>query len=275
MSLLVDMMADTLDQSYRERAQVAVQGPARRPAGLVGVALLVLLGLLSGTAVAAARARQQAGEGLRSGLGAQAREQAAATDALAGQVEQLRSDVEQVRARALGTGAQGRASAAALAALAVASATSPVRGPGLTVTVDDAPTGDPDQVPVAPGGLPPGRVQDRDLQDVVNALWAAGAEAVAVNGQRLTALSAIRSAGETVLVDFTLLAPPYVVAAVGDTDALQLQLVDGPAGRRLSTLAGAYGIVVDVRRASEVSLAAAGVPALRHAVPVTAAGARR
>ena len=43
---------------------------------------------------------------------------------------------------------------------------------------------------------------DRDLQVIVNGLWAAGAEAIAVNGQRLTACSAIRSAGEAILVDF-------------------------------------------------------------------------
>jgi uncharacterized protein YlxW (UPF0749 family) len=73
--------------------------------------------------------------------------------------------------------------------------------------------------------VPEGRVRDADLQDVVNGLWAAGAEAVAVDGQRLTALSAIRSAGESVLVDLRPLSPPYTVEAVGDPAALEVGFV--------------------------------------------------
>ena len=56
-----------------------------------------------------------------------------------------------------------------------------------------------------------GRVLDRDLQVMVNALWAAGAEAIAINGQRLTARSAIRYAGEAILLDFRPLVPPNVM----------------------------------------------------------------
>ena len=68
----------------------------------------------------------------------------------------------------------------------------PVTGPGMVVRLDDAPTGDGDGADVDPrtDDDADGRVTDRDLQTVVNEVWAAGAEAVAVNGQRLTALSA-------------------------------------------------------------------------------------
>ncbi|MGO1341870.1 MAG: DUF881 domain-containing protein, partial [Cellulosimicrobium funkei] len=64
-----------------------------------------------------------------------------------------------------------------------------------------------------------------DLQRVVNALWAGGAEAVAINDQRLTGLSAIRSAGDAVLVDLQPLVGPYRVEAIGDPDAMRTSLL--------------------------------------------------
>ena len=65
-----------------------------------------------------------------------------------------------------------------------------------------------------------GRVRDRDLQRVINGLWESGAEAISINGQRLTALSAIRAAGDAILVDNRPLVPPYTVLAVGDGERL-------------------------------------------------------
>ena len=69
--------------------------------------------------------------------------------------------------------------------------------------------------PAGDGGPDLARVLDTDIQLVVNGLFASGAEAVAVNGQRITVLSPIRSAGEAVLVGFRPLTPPYTVTAVG------------------------------------------------------------
>ena len=108
-----------------------------------------------------------------------------------------------------------------------------------------------------------GRVLDRDLQDAVNGLWAAGAEAVSVNGLRLNALTAIRSAGEAVLVDFRPLSPPYVLRAVGDAAGLERAFQTGEAGRRLATYPGLYGIAVGVRRARALELPAARLPDLQ------------
>ena len=80
-----------------------------------------------------------------------------------------------------------------------------------------------------------GRVLDRDLQELVNGLWAAGAEAVSVDGQRLTARTAIRSAGEAVLVDFRPLSPPYVVRGARATPAGSSRPSStATAGRRLA-----------------------------------------
>jgi uncharacterized protein YlxW (UPF0749 family) len=109
-----------------------------------------------------------------------------------------------------------------------------------------------------------GRVTDRDLQTVVNEIWAAGAEAVAVNGQRLTALSAIRSAGDAVLVDFRPLTPPYRIEAVGDPHKLRETFVGGFGGSYLQVLQG-YGITYAVEDRDRLKLAASAGVRLRYA----------
>lgn len=281
MSLLVDMMANTLDEAYAERAarrpdpphrppEAAVRGGRGRWTVLVG---LVAVGLLAGTAIAQVRAREVDSRGVRTGLAQEVRDRAARSDALAAQAAALREQVAAAREQALGTDAAGRETARRLAELEAASAASPVRGPGVVVTLDDADRGQgvaPE--PLRAGTVAEGRVSDRDLQDVVNGLWAAGAEAVAVNGQRLGAMTAIRSAGDAVLVDLRPLSPPYVVEAVGDPGDLQVGFVDGPSGHRLSTLASLYGIEFDVERAEGLTLPGATAPRLRAVTPAPGAG---
>jgi uncharacterized protein YlxW (UPF0749 family) len=185
---------------------------------------------------------------------------------MSAQAAALGEAVARTRAQMLGTDARGQAAAAEVAALELASGTVAVRGPGLVVTLDDASSlgsGSADR-----GGQPgDGRVYDRDLQVVVNALWAAGAEAVSVNNQRLTALTAIRSAGEAVLVDLRPLSPPYVLRAVGDVDTLEPRFVDSPTARTFQTWTSLYGIGFEVKRGTDLRLPAASPPDLRLARP--------
>ena len=280
MSLLVDMMANTLDEAYAERAagrratpHPGAAPPVHRRSRWLPLVGLIVVGVVTGTAIASVRAREVETRGVRAGLAQEVRDRTARSDALAVRAAALRDEVAAARQQALGSDAEGRELARRVAALEAASATAAVRGPGVVVTVDDADAGD-DAAPDAlrGGTVPEGRVSDRDLQDVVNGLWAAGAEAVAVNGQRLGPLTAIRSAGDAVLVDLRPLSPPYVVEAVGDPGDLQVDFVDGPSGRRLATLASLYGIEFDVERADALTLAGAPAPQLRAAV--SQAGAR-
>ena len=80
------------------------------------------------------------------------------------------------------------------------------------------------------------------MQRVVNGLWESGAEAVSINGQRLTALSAIRAAGDAILVDNKPLVPPYTVLAVGDGQRLSTRFQDSADGLYLHALQENYGI---------------------------------
>jgi uncharacterized protein YlxW (UPF0749 family) len=281
MSLLVDVMANALDEAYAERAAARVRVPdapaaAARRLGrprlgpLVG---LVAVGVLTGIAVGQVRDRAAADAGLRTRLSAEVVERTSRGDALAGRAARLREEVAGVREDALGAGTAGRAVARRLEQLELVSGTTAVTGPGLVVRLDDARMGGaagPD--PLRGGTVPEGRVRDQDVQDAVNGLWAAGAEAVSVSGQRLTALSAIRSAGESILVDLRPLSPPYIISAVGDPAGLEVGFVAGASGRRLTTLTSLYGIGFEVERADELELPGAAAPELRDAAPVAAPG---
>jgi uncharacterized protein YlxW (UPF0749 family) len=107
---------------------------------------------------------------------------------------------------------------------------------------------------------------------VVNGLWTAGAEAVSINGERLNALSAIRSAGDAILVDYRPLTRPYVVLAIGDPATIQAAFSTGPAGRGLLTLQQTYGVQYQVEAADRLALPAAATVALRYARPPDPAG---
>ena len=146
-----------------------------------------------------------------------------------------------------------------------------VTGPGLLVTLADAePDADADPVGGTAEADPRGQVRDGDLQLVVNALWASGAEAVSINGQRLGPTTAIRFAGEAVLVDFRPVTNPYLVSAVGDPGTLRGRFLASPEVNALAVISDTYGLRFEFAQEDELSLPAGSLPELRSAVPVSA-----
>lgn len=274
------MMTNTLDESYAEAARrragddVPAKGrPESRPRRSVAarraiaIVLLVALGLVTGTAAAQVRKRQAAASTVRAQLVAEVQRRTAQSDALAAQAAALRRAVSVQQDAALRSSSSGGSVAAQLAALQLATGVDPVTGPGLVIRLDDARSA-ASEAPGRSGQVPSGRVLDRDLQDVVNGLWSAGAEAVAINGLRLSALTAIRSAGEAILVDYRPLSPPYTVQAIGDPGRLEAGFADSAGGRRLASFTSLYGLRLDVRRSDRLTLPGAGAPTLRLASPV-------
>jgi len=152
-------------------------------------------------------------------------------DRLTDQVGRRDSDV----AAAQGDGEQGELSAA-LVGLA---------GPGLVITLDDAPSR-PD------GSLPTGArpddlvIHQSDVQAVVNALWAAAADGVAVMDQRLIATSAVRCVGNTLLLQGRTYSPPFVIAAIVDADAARAQLAASPQVAVFEQAVQAFGLTFEV-----------------------------
>ncbi|GAA3859050.1 DUF881 domain-containing protein [Streptomyces sedi] len=261
MSLLTTVMDHTLDEGYaqaaarrREAGRSELPRTTRAKLWLAGG--LVLAGLVVTLGAAQAREAAPTVAKEREELLERVHDGTEQLDALQSRVDALRSDVDARQRVALSDEDAERAELVAL--LAGASA---VEGPGVKLVVDDA-----EDVAGTAGGprddgfAQTGRVRDRDLQRVVNGLWQAGAEAVTVNDQRLTALSAIRAAGDAVLVDNRPLVPPYTVLALGDPDGL-LDAFDATlAGHYLATLRDDYDIRVD--RSTENGLRLPAAPSL-------------
>jgi len=277
MSLLTNLIEHSLDEGYAEAAARRGEYEAPRRPGLVLWAGLLMVGLLLATAAAQVRDRKPAAAEARKALAAEIEQRTAATDRLEGELQRLRASVEQARADELSLTASGQSLVTELRDLSVVTGASAVTGPGLVVRVEDAadaedPTGTDD--PRSEEERVEGRVSDHDLQTIVNAVWAAGAEAVAVNDQRLTSLSAIRAAGQAILVDFRPLSPPYDIVAVGDADLMRSRLVEGYGGSYLDVLED-FGITYSLATRDSVQLPASASIRVRVAtVPARNEGAQ-
>jgi uncharacterized protein YlxW (UPF0749 family) len=193
-----------------------------------------------------------------------------AADALQDTVDALRDTVAAEQRAALKQ--RGGGDNTVLELLAAAT---PVHGPGVKLVVDDAKdasaggTGGPR---TSSGFSDTGRVRDHDMQRVVNGLWSSGAEAITVNGQRLTPLSAIRAAGDAILVDNKPLAPPYTVLAIGDGKRLSTAFQDSADGQYLHILQQDYGIRSGLSVQDDLRLAAAPGLIVRYATPAAGRG---
>ncbi len=128
-----------------------------------------------------------------------------------------------------------------------------LRGPGLVITLDDAPFR-PD------GSLPTGArpddlvIHQSDVQAVVNALWAAAADGVAIMDQRLIATSAVRCVGNTLLLQGRTYSPPFVVTAVGDAEAVRARLAASPEVAVFRQAVQAFGLTFEVRDRAELAV---------------------
>ncbi|MDT0265734.1 DUF881 domain-containing protein [Streptomyces sp. DSM 44915] len=270
MSLLTTVMSNTLDEGYaqaaaRRRESGRSELPRATRAKLWLACGLVLAGAVVTLGAAQARESAPTVAREREELLTRVTEGTDRLDALQAEVETLRTDVAARQRVALSGPDAERAELVALLAGA-----SPVSGPGVELVVNDA--RDAGQTasggPRVDGFAQTGRVRDRDLQRVVNGLWEAGAEAVAINDQRLTALSAIRAAGDAVLVDNRPLVPPYTVLAIGDPDSLLDAFQATGAGRYLATLQENYDIRVERSTRDELRLPAAPSLTTRSARPL-------
>ncbi|MEV4557977.1 DUF881 domain-containing protein [Kitasatospora sp. NPDC049285] len=273
MSLLTTVMDHSLDDGYAEAARArGAEGSSRLPSTARG-RLVLAVGLALAAAVVTVGAVQshEAAPTLakeRDALVSRVNDANKAADALQRQVEQDRDKVDQAQQQALQTGDGG------VASLAAQAGTGEITGPGLKLVIEDASGtgagGNVSDPRNTEGFRNSGRVKDHDLQYAVNGLWLAGAEAVSVNGQRLTALSAIRAAGDAILVDNRPLVPPYTVLAIGDGARFAQAFQDNEGGRYLKIIQDSYGIRSTVSVQKSLTLPAALGVTLRVAGPDSA-----
>jgi uncharacterized protein YlxW (UPF0749 family) len=131
----------------------------------------------------------------------------------------------------------------------------PLTGPGVVITLDDAPARPDGSLPVnaRPDDLV---IHQSDVQAVVNAVWAAAADGVAIMDERLIATSAVRCVGNTLLLQGRTYSPPFVVAAIADASAVRAQLASSPQVAVFQQAVDTYGLTFTVRERPSVSLPA-------------------
>jgi uncharacterized protein YlxW (UPF0749 family) len=228
----------------------------RRPSGWAVLVPVVALaaGLLFATSERTAQGTDlRGGEVIQlSGLieqrnAAVARQQAQLAD-LQRQVQQL---TQQAASRDVAVAAaQASGDAGATSAGLVA-----LTGPGVEITLDDAPSRPDGTLPAdaRPDDLV---IHQSDVQAVVNAVWAAGADGVAVMDQRLVATSAVRCVGNVLLLQGRTYSPPFVVTAIGDAAAIRAQLAASPQVAVFQQAVDDFGLTFSVRERPQVTVPA-------------------
>lgn len=148
----------------------------------------------------------------------------------------------------------------------VVSGSEPVNGAGLTVTLDDAPS---TSVGAGPGGVEPQPddlvVHQQDLQHVINALWAGGAEAMTLQGERVTSTSAFRCSGNILLLHGKVFSPPYKVTAVGNPAKMESSLMSSEGVQTYLEYVDWVHLGWDVRRSDNLDLPAYDGGGLQYA----------
>ncbi|CAM3320819.1 Uncharacterized protein YlxW (UPF0749 family) [Stackebrandtia soli] len=130
----------------------------------------------------------------------------------------------------------------------------PVRGPGVVVSLDDAPR-QGDQLP-AGATVDDVVVHQQDVQAVVNALWAGGAEAMTIMGVRVVSTTAVRCVGNTLLLHGRVYSPPFVIAAIGNNEAMSNALDASRGVRAFRSAAEAFGLGYSMTGDSDISMPA-------------------
>lgn len=199
----------------------------------------------------AASANTSAGYDLRGGrtteLSGLVRDAEARVAAAESRLGRLRDQIEELESSAAGSDERVRAVRADAAALGAPVGLTALVGPGLAVTLTDAPRGPDGRYPagVEPDALV---VHQQDLQSVLNALWAGGAEAVAIADQRIVNTSAVRCVGNTLLLHGRTYSPPYRVSAIGDPERLRAALDAEPGVAVFRQYVQTYGLGYRVER---------------------------
>ncbi|GAY13398.1 DUF881 domain-containing protein [Mycobacterium sp. shizuoka-1] len=267
--LLRSLLTEHLDPGYAAAAaERARTGRSRRPLvnrGWQALAALLIAAVFAG-AVAQARSTAPGVNAAQQVLAASVRSAEGTTERLTRRRDDLAAQADDVQRRQLRDDATGRDLLSRLDALSLAGATTAVIGPGLTVTVTDPGMGR-GLTDVAGQRVPGSRqvILDRDLQLVVNSLWASGAEAISVGGVRMGPNVTIRQAGGAILVDNHPISSPYTILAVGPPNGMRDTFDHSGGLQRLRLLEASYGVGVSVANGDGLSLPAGAVRDVKFA----------
>ncbi len=263
MTLITAVMENPLDPGYEAVAQERAAGVRRSsswPVRIVVLLLAVITGM--GIVLAAQQLRTPSPEGSegRELLIEQIGERRAIGEELRVENATVREELTELQTDVLGPEAQEFL--ARTTDLEIAVGLVDVQGPGVVVTLEDS-------ARAADGESEDYFVKDLDIQVVVNGLWSSGAESIAVNGHRLTNLTAIRRAGSTIMVDLQPLSSPYTIEAIGDPDDMRAEFARSAAQSYLDGISSRHGIPNSIRTEEDLALPGSGSVQLEHAEMVS------
>lgn len=254
--LLTLVTEQSLDQDYAHaaarRAAVGSRPPRRHGGVGAVVVVLAVFGLLVTTAALQTTRNASVDETSRAALIAQIDARRAALVRAQDRIGRLRTTNAAREQRLSEITAQAAAAGAEQIRLESVTGFGATRGPGVRLVLNDSGSGLEDEA-----------VRDTDLALLADALWGVGAEAISVNGERLTVLSAFRNVGAAVHVNGAPLSPPYLLEAIGDPRALQADLVESARGQEFLTLVDTYGFEFDMVNSDSLALPGESAPALR------------
>ena len=228
------------------KMRTPVGGPARilPSSGRAAVSVLVVT-CASGAlfTISALANRDSSVPAAEPGLVSLVRDAQKDVDALGAQVASLKSEVDSYAKPDTAARAPERTASPALSGRAL-------RGPGVTITLTDAPT------QVIPEGVSVNDlvIHQQDIEDVMNALWASGAEAMSVQGVRVTGRTVIRCIGNVILVDGQSFSPPYRISAIGDPDELRTKVDQDRRIVNYKAYVALYGLGWDMSVEDEILL---------------------
>lgn len=229
------------------------------PSGQVTLSIaLLVLGFLIAAQITGEKPRTQYSTQERAPLIQTALDLQTKQETLKTQILDLRKRIGDLEAQDPGAAQSLRQLYADLEDARLAAGLIAISGPGVAFRLEDG----------TPGAGVDALVSARDVRILVQELWLAGAEGVAVNGERLSATSAVIDIGGSILVNSAYLAPPYQISAVGPPDLYErlqgsVTFVDFVQGR-----INRSGISLSVAELASVDLPAfAGTVNLRYAAP--------
>ncbi len=257
MGLLNYLTATSMDEDYEHvsRVRSTRSGASMGTPGRVAVVVLAAFGVLVATAGLQTARSADITANSHDELVKQVITRKAQLSDRRDLVDSLESEVRTLRSVQIDAAVADRAVQSRLASLGVEAGALPTVGPGITIEVDNGPASD-DKA----------EILDVDLQRMVNGLWEVGAEAISINGQRLTALTAVRTAGSSVTVNLQRISPPYTLSVIGDPGTLPSDFIDTPGGQWWLDLRSLYGVRFEINVPDErVTLPAAARLVLRYA----------
>ncbi|WP_210651853.1 DUF881 domain-containing protein [Nocardioides sp. SYSU D00065] len=261
--LLTLITTRSMDEDYahvaRQRAAAGQEPPAATRPHWMSLAAIAVLGVMAAIVAAQTDRQAEVDELSRAAL-----------------VDQIESRRDEVRSLQRTVGELTRSNAAAVSSNArlqelledidnrvrraeLLTGFAPAHGPGVRFTVANPPGADVDS-----------EIRDEDLAILVDGLFEAGAEAVAINDQRINALGGIRNTNRAVHVNGRPVNAPYAVSAIGDPRTLQARLLQTSQGQEWFALVDVLGFVVTPENLDDIRLPAAPERPLRDVIEVDA-----